>query len=117
MWWEKLDPNSGFHGMNSSHKITLFVLILYVPVNNISVMSGWVFLSCSSKQRINVLLRTQQSDCTGLVYFSTNLATVLRSHRVIIRGNFVATLAPSFFYWLFFILTGIEDNYGRLDEF
>ena len=34
----------------------LFVLILYIPVNNFSVMSGWVFLGLTStKQRIKCL--------------------------------------------------------------
>ena len=29
----------------------------------------------------------------------------------------VDTLAPSFFYWIFFILAGIEDMHESLDEF
>ena len=29
----------------------LFDLILYVPVNNLSVMSGWVFLGCTSTKQ------------------------------------------------------------------
>ena len=27
------------------------------------------------------------------------------------------TLAPSFFYWMFFVLAGNEDMQGSLDEF
>ena len=37
-------------------RIVLFVLNFYLPVNNFSVMSGWVFLGqTSTKQRINLL--------------------------------------------------------------
>ena len=33
------------------------------------------------------------------------------SHRVIFEKDIVTTLAPSFFYWFFFILAGNEDNH------
>ena len=35
-------------GLNHTKQICLFGLILYVPVNYFSVMSGWVFLGCTS---------------------------------------------------------------------
>ena len=43
--------------------VCLFDLILYVPVNNFSVMSGRVFLGwTSTKQGLMCLARTQRSD-------------------------------------------------------
>ena len=63
------------------------VLILYVPVNNFSVMSGWVFLDCrSSKQRIICL--AQGHNAVPLVssnhhlsmhcFFKIRIITILR---------------------------------------
>ena len=57
-----------------------FVLILYVPVNNFSVMSGWVFLGCKAVDKVSVLL-------------SQSLGTLKTS-----------TAKPSFL--LFLVLTG-----------
>ena len=61
--WDILHTNiAGIHTKNS----ILFGWILYVPVNNFSVMSGWAFLGwASTKQRIVSCLRMQQSDSAG----------------------------------------------------
>ena len=44
--WDKVTKmtNSDFENQDKVHSLFLFVFMLYVPVNNFSVMSGWVFL-------------------------------------------------------------------------